>query len=90
MKALTFQYGIPRYLLTSVLAGAWPGVLFSRLAPVRVRDVPDPVLPGSDWAKIRPRLAGLCGSDMGVILCRESLTLQPFASYPFVLGHEVS
>jgi threonine dehydrogenase-like Zn-dependent dehydrogenase len=90
MKALTFEYSIPRYLLVGALARRWPEVLKSELAPVRLREVPDPVLPGQDWVKVRPRLAGLCGSDLSIILCRESLTLQPFASYPFVLGHEVS
>jgi threonine dehydrogenase-like Zn-dependent dehydrogenase len=34
-------------------------------------------------------MAGICGSDMGIFTCRESLTLAPFASYPFIVGHEV-
>lgn len=89
MKALSFTYSIPRYLLTGALARWWPGLVTSPLAPVQLRDIPEPALPGPDWVKLRPRLAGLCGSDMGIILCKESLTLQPFASYPFVLGHEV-
>lgn len=89
MKALTFAYSIPRYLLTGALADRMPRVLFSGLAPVQLREVPEPELPGPDWVKIRPRLAGLCGSDLSIIRCHESLTLQPFASYPFVLGHEV-
>jgi len=89
MKALTFEYSIPRYLMTGFLDRRWPRVALSRLAPVRLRDVPEPELPADDWVKVRPRKAGLCGSDMGIILCHESLTMQPFASYPFVLGHEV-
>lgn len=89
MMALTFEYSLPRYLLTGVLASRCPRVVTSRIAPVRLRDVPEPELPGDDWVRLRPVLAGLCGSDMSIILCRESLTLQPFASYPFVLGHEV-
>ncbi len=89
MKVLTFEYSIPRYLITGALAGRRPQVLFSRLAPVQVREVPEPELPGEDWVRIRPRLAGLCGSDLSIIRCHESLTLQPLASYPFVLGHEV-
>jgi threonine dehydrogenase-like Zn-dependent dehydrogenase len=89
LKALSFKYSIPRYLLTGLLDRRWPGILFSNLAPVQLREVPEPVLPGPAWVKIKPRLSGLCGSDMGIISCHESLTLQPFASYPFVLGHEV-
>jgi L-iditol 2-dehydrogenase len=89
MKAVTFNYNVPGYLLTGLLDRRWPRVVFSRLAPVRLRDFPEPELPGDDWVKVRPRLSGICGSDMGIILCHESLTLQPFASYPFALGHEV-
>jgi threonine dehydrogenase-like Zn-dependent dehydrogenase len=59
------------------------------MAPVQMREVADPVLPSQEWVKIKPSIAGLCGSDLSIIKCKESLTLQPFASYPFVLGHEV-
>jgi L-iditol 2-dehydrogenase len=89
MKALAFKLNRPFYLMTGALDRRWPRVLFSPIAPVKLREVPEPRLLGDDWVTIRPRLAGLCGSDMGIILCHESLTLQPFASYPFVLGHEV-
>ncbi len=89
MKALTFELFIPQYLLVGALDRKWPGLLFTRVAPVRVRQVPDPELPGDEWVKIRPRLAGLCGSDMSIITCHENTTLQPFGSYPFVIGHEV-
>lgn len=89
MKALVFKLNVPQYLLTSALDRRWPGILLSRLAPARLREIPEPELPGDEWVKIRPRLAGLCGSDMSIIACHESLTLEPFASYPFVLGHEV-
>ncbi|MDY6795042.1 MAG: zinc-binding dehydrogenase [Actinomycetota bacterium] len=89
MKALTFEYSIPKYLLTGALARGWRDVLHTSMAPVQMRDIPEPVLPAPDWVKIRPLLAGLCGSDLSIIACRENLTLQPFASFPFVLGHEV-
>jgi L-iditol 2-dehydrogenase len=89
MKALTFTYSVPRYLLTGALAHVWPRILFSPFAPVQVKEIPEPALPGPAWVKIRPRLAGFCGSDLSIVLCRESLSLQPFASYPFVFGHEV-
>lgn len=89
MKALTFEYNIPKYLLTGAMAAKWPQVLRSSLAPVHLREVPDPQLPAHDWVKIKPRISGFCGSDLSIIKCKENLTLQPFASYPFVLGHEV-
>ncbi len=89
MKALTFELNVPRYLLTGSLATRWPQVLFSSWAPVQLREVPEPTLPGDDWVKLRPRLSGLCGSDLSLVRCHQSRTLQPFSSSPFVMGHEV-
>ena len=89
MKALTFDYTIPRYLLTGALSDRWPQVLTSDIAPMQVREVEDPVLPGPAWVKVRPRLSGFCGSDLSIAKCHESLTLEPFSSSPFVVGHEV-
>lgn len=89
MKALVFEYDVPKYLLTGVLARKWPQILYTGLAPARVKEIEEPRLPGPEWVKIKPRLSGLCGSDLSIVLCRESLTLAPFSSFPFVLGHEV-
>jgi threonine dehydrogenase-like Zn-dependent dehydrogenase len=89
MKALTFEYSIPKYLLTGALARKRPQVLYSSWTPVQVREVEEPRLPGPDWVKIKPRLSGFCGSDLSIVLCHESLTLAPFSSFPFVIGHEV-
>jgi threonine dehydrogenase-like Zn-dependent dehydrogenase len=89
MKALTFDYTIPRYLLTGALCERWPQVLTSPLAPMQVREVKEPGLLGPDWVKVRPRLSGFCGSDLSIAKCHESLTLEPFSSNPFVVGHEV-
>lgn len=92
MKALTFNFSIsdaPKYLLTNILARKHKRVLNSSWALAQLRDVPEPDLRGPDWVKIRPRLSGICGSDLSVIKCRESLTWQPFASFPFIFGHEV-
>ncbi len=89
MKAMTFELNIPVYLAVGALSSRRPEVLFSRWAPVQVREVPEPVLPGEDWVKIRPRLSGLCGSDLSIIRCHQSRTLQFVGSSPFVMGHEV-
>ena len=89
MKALTFELNIPKYLLVGALAPKRPQVLFFKWAPVQMREVPEPSLPGDQWVKIRPRLAGLCGSDLSLVRCHQSRTMQPFGSSPFVMGHEV-
>ena len=90
MKALVFDTSVPRYLATSAIARLYPQVLLSKFSPTQLREIPEPVLKGDDWVKIRPRLSGLCGTDMGIVLCRQSTTLEPFAAYPMILGHEVS
>lgn len=89
MKALTFEYSIPKYLLTGALCNLRPQVLYSPLAPVQMRQVEEPSLPGPEWVKVKPRLSGFCGSDLSIVKCHENLTLQPFSSFPFVMGHEV-
>jgi threonine dehydrogenase-like Zn-dependent dehydrogenase len=39
--------------------------------------------------RIRPRLSGICGSDLSTIGSKGSPYFSPFASMPFVLGHEL-
>jgi threonine dehydrogenase-like Zn-dependent dehydrogenase len=64
------------------LAGGWmPWVGLDRYAP--------PALPGPDWVRLRPILAGVCGTDMALLTGRTSAIMSPFASFPAVLGHEV-
>jgi L-iditol 2-dehydrogenase len=67
--------------LPAVTAGWMPWLTLSRY--------PTPALPGPDWARIRPTLAGICGSDTSLLTGRASPILSPFASFPAILGHEV-
>jgi len=48
-----------------------------------------PALPARDWVRVRPILAGVCGSDMALLTGKVSPTLSPFGSFPAVMGHEV-
>jgi threonine dehydrogenase-like Zn-dependent dehydrogenase len=79
----------PRFLTERALGARMPGVATSPVAPLRLVNARDPVPPGEGWARIRPRLAGICGSDLGVIAGSASLYFTPLVSLPFVLGHEV-
>lgn len=89
MRAIRFHYRPVRYLLARALSGRLPSAGAGPLGFVRLDDVPPPELPGPDWVRIRPRLAGICGSDLGVITAHDSFTLEPFGAYPFTFGHEV-
>ena len=46
-------------------------------------------LPSPDWVRLRPRLAGICGSDLAMIDGTASAYFDPLVSYPFTPGHEV-
>ena len=64
------------------LAGGWmPWLELNRYDP--------PIPRGDDWVRLRPTLAGVCGTDMALLTGHASAILSPFASFPAVLGHEV-
>jgi threonine dehydrogenase-like Zn-dependent dehydrogenase len=59
------------------------------VGPLALRDVDPPEVPADGWLRLRPRLAGICGSDLATIDGRSSRYFEPIVSFPFVLGHEV-
>ena len=61
----------------------------ARFGPLRLADVEEPELPGEGWHRVRPRLAGICGSDLATVDGRSSRYFEPLVSFPFVPGHEV-
>jgi len=60
-----------------------------RVGPLRLADIDEPALPGPGWHRIRPRLAGICGSDLATIDGKSSRYFEPIVSFPFVPGHEI-
>ena len=60
------------------------------LAFLRVDDVPTPDLPAQDWVVIKNRITGICGSDLGFLQGKETPSFEPYASAPFIPGHELS
>jgi threonine dehydrogenase-like Zn-dependent dehydrogenase len=46
-------------------------------------------LPADDWVRLRPRLAGICGSDLALVDGTAAAYFDPIVSYPFTPGHEV-
>jgi threonine dehydrogenase-like Zn-dependent dehydrogenase len=56
---------------------------------LRLAEIDSPEPPDDDWHVVRPRLAGICGSDLATIDGRSSRWFEPIVSFPFVPGHEV-
>lgn len=89
MKALVFSKSVPRYALLKLLGPRLRRLYTSGLPPLRHADVPPPRLPTPEWVRVRPRLAGICGSDLSTICAKGTPYLAPVTSMPFVMGHEV-
>jgi len=88
MQALVYYRSIPRYLLAAGLNRLWPRHFFAGVAPLKLKQV-EFSPPGPDWLVLKSRMCGLCGSDLRLLKGVESLLLEPYASFPAVLGHEV-
>ncbi len=80
---------VPRYVASKALSGKMPGLVTGPLAPLRLVDRSDPVLPGLGWGPLKPRLSGICGSDLATVAGKTSFYFSPLVSFPFVPGHEV-
>jgi threonine dehydrogenase-like Zn-dependent dehydrogenase len=87
--ALEMYRSLPRHVAGRALGGRMPGILSGYAAPLRLvtRDEPSVRRPG--WARLRSRLSGICGSDLGALSGRTSLYFSALVSMPFVPGHEV-
>jgi threonine dehydrogenase-like Zn-dependent dehydrogenase len=61
----------------------------ARVGPLHLVDGDPPGLPGPAWVTVRPRLSGICGSDLATIEATSSRWFESVVSFPFVPGHEV-
>jgi L-iditol 2-dehydrogenase len=89
MKAISFDISIPRYLLGKSLGGVTSAVTFGALSGLRLKEIPEPVLPGPRWVRLEVLAAGICGTDLSILTFGSSPALEPFGSFPAVLGHEI-
>jgi threonine dehydrogenase-like Zn-dependent dehydrogenase len=88
VKALVFERDVPRFAAARVAGALRPG-RGARYGPLSLDDVDVADLPGADWMLIRPRLAGICGSDLAMVDGTASRYFEPIVSFPFTPGHEV-
>jgi threonine dehydrogenase-like Zn-dependent dehydrogenase len=89
MRAVTFNVTIPRYLAARSVGRVSGSVIHGRLSGVRLTDVTSPELPGPAWVRLEVLKAGICGTDLSTVEFSASPALEPFGSFPAVLGHEV-
>ena len=89
MEAIQYTKSIPRYLAMRYLGKRWRSLYTSLVSCVHLVDIPEPQLPTPEWVKVKPRLSGICGSDLATITAKGSPYFSPFTSTPFVLGHEI-
>jgi threonine dehydrogenase-like Zn-dependent dehydrogenase len=89
MKGLVFERNVARFAasrVVSVFGGSGRG---AGVGPLHLIDVEPPELPGPQWHRVHPLLAGICGSDLSTVDGRSSRYFEDIVSFPFVPGHEV-
>ena len=93
MTTLALEYfrSAPRYVGARTVGAKAPGLIAGPLAPLRLAQIKDPTPPAGreGWARVKPLLAGICGSDIATLSGRSSFYFSPLVSTPFVPGHEV-
>ncbi|GMR11842.1 MAG: zinc-binding dehydrogenase [Gemmatimonadota bacterium] len=89
MKGVTFRISVPRYAVARTLGRLSQSFLTGGMSGLRFEDVEAPALPGPDWVKLDVIACGVCGSDLSTLRYGGSPAMEPFSSFPSVLGHEI-
>ena len=89
IRAVEVYRSLPRYVAARVLSTKVPALTSTGAAPVRFTRRSEPARPGPRWGRIRPRLSGICGSDLSTVAGTSSFYFSPLVSMPFTPGHEI-
>jgi len=89
MTALEFRLSIPRYLISKGLSTLFPHRLFPKASCLHLTQVPTPILPSPDWVHVKVEACGICGSDLNALRGNESYSMEPYSSFPAIMGHEI-
>ena len=91
MKALQFEYSLPKLAMTRIASSITPAGFFGPWSPMALADIPEPKLPADDWLIMRTVLCGICGSDAKQAFLKGSQDnpVTALISFPHVLGHEM-
>jgi len=88
MSRLVFSRKPTRFAAARIAGTLMPG-RGAAVGPLSLEPDESLPLPGPNWLRLRPRLAGICGSDLALVDGTASAYFDPLVSYPFVPGHEV-
>jgi threonine dehydrogenase-like Zn-dependent dehydrogenase len=88
VKALQVKRSAARFGLARIASAVAPATA-ARVGPLEYTNVDPPALPGDGWVRLRPRLSGICGSDLALLEGKASTYFDPIVSFPFTPGHEV-
>lgn len=90
LKALQFDYKLPRYLFSKITGRFLPSAYWdSRISCLQYLEQLEPKLPNENWVKVRVKYGGICGSDLNLLFLHDSPATSPFVSFPFTIGHEI-
>lgn len=88
MQALVYSQSALFYLLRRTLNSIFPHRFFGLISGLKLKEIPFNSR-GSDWVILRNRICGICGSDLQLLRGRDSVLMEPYGSFPAVLGHEI-
>ncbi len=89
MQGVVFDVSVPGFLLARSLGRLSETAVFGRLSSLRRRNMEEVAIPGPSWAALKVLGCGICGSDIGNLTYSSSPVMEPFGSFPAVLGHEI-
>lgn len=89
MRAVRFDVSVPGFLLTKTLGRVGEWAVTGGPSGLSLVDVPAPQLVGPRWVRLKVLACGVCGSDVSAVWMAQSMRLEPFSSFPAVLGHEI-
>lgn len=89
MLALEMFRSVPKTMISKAAGGRIPVLLTGIAAPLRMVTLDPPRVDRPGWARMKVRLSGICGSDLGMLSGKTSLYFSAVVSLPFVPGHEV-
>lgn len=88
MSRLVFSRKPAKFAMARIAGAIMPGG-GAHVGPLALQSDERVALPTPEWVRLRPRLSGICGSDLSVIDGSASAYFDPLVSYPFTPGHEV-